>query len=69
MNATIRHHIEPVFCPSCNGLMIVTHRYQSVHQVACDNAACRNYAIPFEQPYQDFELKPVAVKHKEAHCG
>ena len=35
--------------------------------MSCDNAACKHYGVKYEQPYQDFELKPC--KHKEARRG
>ena len=69
MNATIRHHIEPVQCPECATPMLITHRYESIHRATCGNELCKNYNIPFQQPYQDFELKPAILKHKEAHRG
>lgn len=67
MNVTIRHYIEGLQCPECKFPMLVTRRYEQVHQMSCDNAACKHYGVKYEQPYQDFELKPC--KHKEARRG
>ena len=66
MNATIRHHVEGLQCPSCGTPLLVTHRYESIHQIQCGNEACKDYSIPYQQPFTDYELKPVPQKHKEA---
>lgn len=61
---TVRHHVEGLLCPECRFPLRVSHRYESVHRVACDNEACKLFGKLFEQPYEDFELKPVAMRKR-----